>query len=69
MKSLASSLTPVQYRVWNTTLSLRHSSIKSPMVSERKGEYPHSSVYVITPRDQRSTGFPCPLRSITSGAA
>ena len=38
MKSLASSLTPVQYRVWNTTLSLRHSSIKSPMVSERNGE-------------------------------
>jgi hypothetical protein len=38
MKFLASSLTPPQYRVWKTTRSLRHSSMRSPMDSLRKGE-------------------------------
>lgn len=46
-----------------------HSSIRSARFSDRNGEYPQSSVYVMTPMDHMSTGFPWPFLSMTSGAA
>jgi len=38
MKSLASLLTSFQYRSWNMTLPLLHSSMRSARLSLRKGE-------------------------------
>src|SRR5947207_11197740 len=69
MKSLASLLTSFQYLSWKTIRPLRHSSTRSERLSDRNGEYPQSSVYVMTPKDHMSTAFPCPCLSITSGAA
>ena len=69
MNSLASLLTSFQYRSWKMTLPFLHSSIRSDKFSDRNGEYPQRSVYVMTPIDHISTGLPWPFFSITSGAA
>jgi hypothetical protein len=69
MNSLASGDTSFQYRSWKMTRPFLHSSIRSARFSDRNGEYPQRSVYVMTPMDHMSTGFPCPFLSITSGAA
>ena len=44
MKTLASLLTSFQYRSWNITFPLVHSSMRSGRLSLRNGEYPHSRV-------------------------